>query len=358
MSRDDSMIPRGPGAALRYPFAEAPAAGQAVEVAPSVLWMRLALPVALAHVNVWAIEDGDGWAIVDTGLCLPDSVQAWEALLAGPLGGRRVTRVFVTHLHADHVGMAGWLTRRFDCPLWMTRVEYLTCRANVADSGREAPADGVRFYRRAGWDESAIEDYRSRFSRSSRMIHPLPDSFVRLEDGARLMIGAFEWRVMVGRGHTPEHACLHSEQSGILISGDQVLPRISSNVSVHPLEPNADPLGEWLASIETFRAALPDDTLVLPSHNEPFFGLHERLQRLASGVERALERLRASLAEPKRAVDVFGVLFARSIDMRDPMSRTLATGEALAYLNYLVKRGEARVEIGPDGACRYVASAA
>jgi glyoxylase-like metal-dependent hydrolase (beta-lactamase superfamily II) len=355
MNPDNSMTPQTPAASLRYPFAAPPEPGEAIEVAPSVLWMRLPLPVALAHINVWAIEDGDGWAIVDTGLCLPDAAQAWEQLLAGPLGARRVTRVFVTHLHADHVGMAGWLTRRFDCTLWMSRLEYLTCRANVADVGREAPLDGVRFYRHAGWDDAAIGDYRSRFGRFNRMIHALPESFIRLDDGARITIGGRAWHVVVGRGHTPEHACLYCPQLGVLLSGDQVLPRISSNVSVHPLEPHADPLGEWLASIDKLRAALPDDVLVLPAHNEPFFGLHDRLQRLAHGVSRSLERLRGHLAEPRRAVDVFGTLFARSVDMLDPMSRTLATGEALAFLNYLVKRDEVRCEIDADGVGWYVA---
>lgn len=357
MSSDDSLTRQAAGTTLRYPFEAVPAAGETIEAAPGVRWMRLPLPVALAHINVWAIEDHDGWAIVDTGLSLPGSEAVWEALLSGPLGGRRVTRVVVTHLHADHVGMAGWLTRRFDCPLWMTRVEYLTCRAHVADLGREAQADGVRFYRRAGWDDAAIEQYRARFGRAARMIHALPDSFCRLEDGARLQIGAHEWQVVVGRGHTPEHACLYCPALGVLISGDQVLPRISSNVSVHPIEPDADPLGEWLASIEKLHAALPGDVLVLPAHNEPFFGLHDRLQRLERGVMRGLERLRGLLCEPQRAIDVFSTLFASRVDGQDLMLYTLATGEALAYLNYLVKRGEARCETDQHGVDWYVTGA-
>jgi glyoxylase-like metal-dependent hydrolase (beta-lactamase superfamily II) len=357
MSRDNSMIPQMPGAMPRYPFDAVPGEGEAIEVAPSVLWMRLPLPVALAHINVWAIDDGDGWAIVDTGLCLPDSAHVWERLLAGPLGGRRVTRVFVTHLHADHVGMAGWFTRRFDCPLWMTRVEYLTCRANVADVGREAPLDGVNFYRRAGWDDASIEAYRKRFGRSGRMIHALPESFIRLEDGAGLSIGAHEWQVVVGRGHTPEHACLYSPQLRVLLSGDQVLPRISSNVSVHPLEPNANPLDEWLVSIEKLRASLPDDVLVLPAHNEPFLGLHDRLGRLERGMLRGLDRLRELLRVPRRAVDAFSTLFAGSVDPDDPMRYTLATGEAVAFLNYLVRRGEVRGEVDADGVCWYALAA-
>lgn len=354
MSRDDSMIPPARSAALRYPFDTSPARGEALEVAPSVHWMRMPLPVSLAHVNVWAVEDGEGWAIVDTGLYLPDSVNVWETLLAGPLRGRPVTRVLVTHLHADHVGMAGWLAQRFDCPMWMTRVEHQTCRANLAEAGREASPHGVRFYRRAGWDEAAIESYRRRFGWFGRMIHALPESCLWLEDGATISIGAYEWRVVVGRGHTPEHACLHCPELGVLISGDQVLPRISSNVSVHPAEPYADSLGDWLASIEKIRASVPGDVLVLPAHNEPFFGLHERLDRLAQGVHRGLARLRGCLAGRQRAVDVFGALFGSGVDMQDPMSRTLATGEALAYLNYLVARGEARRETDAQGVDWYI----
>ncbi|MDR5734331.1 MBL fold metallo-hydrolase [Caballeronia sp. LZ025] len=353
MSPDDSLISPASGVALRYPFDAAPPSGGALEVAPGVLWMRLPLPGSLLHVNVWAIEDGDGWAIVDTGLFAPGADAQWEALLAGPLGGRPVTRVLVTHLHADHVGMAGWLTQRFGCALWMTRVEYLTCRSNVANVGREAPPDGVRFYRRAGWDEAAIGRYRTQYGRAGRMVYALPDSFRRLEDGARLRIGENEWQVVVGRGHTPEHACLYCPALRVLVSGDQVLPRISSNVSVHPIEPHADPLGEWLESIAKLNASLPADVLVLPAHNEPFIGLHQRLERLVQGVMRGIGRLHARLCEPRRAVDLFGTLFAKSVDSNDLMHYTLATGEAMAFLNFLVTRNEARVHCDSHGVLWY-----
>lgn len=352
-NRDEPMTP--PAAArLRYPLDAVPLDDGAVEVAPGVLWMRLPVPGSLTHINVWAIEDGDGWAIVDTGLSVPGADVRWEALLGGPLGGRRVTRVLVTHLHADHVGMAGWLTQRFDCSLWMTRIEYLTCRSNVADVGREAPRDGIRFYRRAGWDDATIVRYRERFGRFARMIGALPDSFCRLEEGARLRIGAHDWQIVIGRGHTPEHACLHCPALRVLISGDQVLPRISSNVSVHPIEPNADPLGEWLASIARLKTSIPADVLVLPAHNEPFRGLHDRLDRLEYGVLRGLERLRDRLRDgPKRAVDVFGTLFASRVDTDDPMRYTLATGEALAFLNFLVVRGQASGRCDAQGVMWY-----
>jgi glyoxylase-like metal-dependent hydrolase (beta-lactamase superfamily II) len=341
------------GLGLSYPCGTPPEPGHGREIVPGVRWLRMHLPWALAHINLYAIADDGGWAIVDTGAQTREALANWTRALAAEdaLGGQRITRVFVTHMHPDHVGMAGWLTRRFEARLWMTRLEYLTCRTLVADTGREAPDDGVRFYRRAGWNDEAIEHYRVRFGSFGRVVHTLPDSFRRLHDGERLRIGAHEWRVIVGNGHSPEHACLHNEELKLLISGDQVLPRISSNVSVFPTEPEADPLADWIASIAKLRAAVPDDVLVMPSHGEPFRGLHARLDRLASGHEKSLTRLRRALVEPKRAIDVFGALFARPIEGAELLG--MATGESIAHLNHLVARGEASRELGADGALRY-----
>jgi len=345
-------------APLHYPFDRVPAPGGAIEVAPGVLWMRLDLPGPLNHINLWALADEDGWTIVDTGLYGPQSILAWEALLAGPLRGRPVRRVVATHLHPDHAGMAGWLTQRFDCRLWMTRLDYLHCKAMVSDTGREAPMDAIRFYQRAGWGEDAIAAYRGRFGRFGRMFHAFPDSFRRIAEGQWLEIGGHRWQVVIGRGHTPEHACLLCPASQLLISGDQVLPRISSNVSVHATEPDANPLGEWLDSIRTLRETLPANVLVLPAHNEPFHGLHERLTQLERGVGNGLDRLRAAMTAPRRAVDVFGALFRREIRSDDTSTYGLATGEAIAHLNYLVHAGEASIETDGDGVLWYMLTAA
>ncbi len=325
---------------LVYPFESPPAPGQQLEVAKGVVWIRLPLPFQLNHINVWALEDEGGWAVVDTGMHTDDTVTAWRALFARAADTRPLTRLLATHMHPDHIGMAGWLAKKFNCRLWMTQLEYLNCRVLAADTGREAPADALDFYRKAGWSDASIEHYQTRFGNFGKRIFALPQSYRRITDGEDIAIGKHRWRVIVGRGHSPEHACFYSAELKLLISGDQVLPKISSNVSVHPTEPDADPMRQWLESLAKIKREVPDDVLVLPSHNDCFRGLHARLDYLAASQLRTLDRLRRTLKEPKRAVDVFSALFGRAIDQTDTGLLNLATGESLACLNYLVHRAE------------------
>jgi glyoxylase-like metal-dependent hydrolase (beta-lactamase superfamily II) len=315
------------------------------------MWLRMPLPFAgLNHINVWALEDDAGWTLADTGMQTADTASYWQQAFAGALARRPVRRVICTHMHPDHIGMAGWLTRQFDCRLWTTRLEYLTCRVLVADTGREAPPDGLRFYHAAGWDEEALAAYKARFGGFGKAVYTLPDSYRRIVDGEELNIGGRVWRAVIGRGHSPEHLCLHCPTLRVLISGDQVLPRITSNVSVFPTEPEANPLEEWLESLAAIRGRVPDEVLVLPSHNEPFRGLHARLAALIDGHEQRLARMHEELTQPKRAVDVFGVLFRRRVgaDML-----IMATGESVAHLNCLVARHQAVREIDPSGVAWY-----
>jgi glyoxylase-like metal-dependent hydrolase (beta-lactamase superfamily II) len=334
---------------LDYPFGEkVPEVGETIEVAPNVFWLRMPLPFSLQWINLWLIDDGErGWTIVDTGMPLEETKQAWRQIFERQLNGRSVWRIIVTHMHPDHIGNAGWLSRKFpDAQLWISRLEYVSCRMLIADTGREAPEAGVNFYKRAGWTEPQIDVYRSRFGSFGRAISRLPDAYHRLQDGEQFEMGGDTWQVIMGNGHSPEHACLLCEAKNVLISGDQLLPKISSNVSVHPTEPDEDPLSDWLNSCEKLRGAVPEDVLVLPAHNEPFVGAHPRLDHLIRGHHVALKRLKQRLGQsPKRAVDTFLAVFGRSIG-DDQLS--MATGEAIAHLNYLVRSGEAVAE--PDEA--------
>jgi glyoxylase-like metal-dependent hydrolase (beta-lactamase superfamily II) len=328
---------------LTYPLGRAgPGPGEVVAIADGVGWTRSPVPGSLNHINLWILDDGEGVALVDSGLDIPPAREAWDALFAGPLAGRTVTRVICTHFHPDHLGLAGWLTERFGVRLWMTRGEWLFARMLTTDVRKEPPAEAIAYWRAAGWsDERIAAEAEKGWGRFASVVSPVPLSMVRLQDGDRLAVGARTWRIVVGSGHSPEHACLVDDEAKLMIAGDQVLPRITSNVSLSLSEPEADPLGEWLASIAKLKG-LPDDLLVLPSHGEPFTGLHARLDALAAGHHGRLDALHAHLAEPRRALDCFSILFGRKIE---DSSLGLATGEAMAHLRWLEVAGKATREI-------------
>ena len=340
---------------LHYPFNEPPPHGEPTLVADGVYWLRMPLPFTLDHINLYLLRDGAGWTIVDTGIRGPETMAHWEGVLRDFFAGAPVTRVIATHMHPDHVGQAGWLTRHCRVDLWMTRTEFLTCKVLAGDGPADVPQDALRFYRECGFDDHQIGIYTQRFGRFGALIEPLPAGYRRLRDGQVLDIDGAHWEIVVGRGHSPEHACLYCAQRGVLISGDQVLPRISSNVSVFPTEPLADPLAEFLDACDELRTRVPDEVLVLPSHNEPFTGLHARLQALIGGHHDGLARLHALCAQPQRVVDVFPALFRRTIDAGNLM---LATGESCAHLNYLHARGVLAVMPHADGALRFTQCAA
>ena len=328
--------------ALTYPFGDrAPAPGELAAVAPGVGWWRAPMWGPLKHVNGYVLEDGDGVTVIDTGAKTDETIAAWKALLAGPLAGRAIARVLVTHMHPDHVGLAGWLCREHAAPLLMTRTEWLMVRMLTADRRDEVPPEMVAFWRAAGWGEEQVARASQHgWGNFARIVSHLPLGFTRIRDGETLTVGGSEWRVVTGSGHSPEHACLLDEERRILIAGDQVLPRISSNVSLTVSEPHADPLGEWLASIAKLKH-LPDDLLVLPGHGDPFHGLHARLDELDAEHRQRLDTLEGHLAEPRRAVDCFAALFRRPIG---PDVLGMATGESLAHLRRLEVEGRARRE--------------
>lgn len=324
----------------KSPYPAPPEWGQAVEIAEGVLWARLPLPFSgLDHVNVYALADDGGWTIIDTGVRSNKGKTIWQGLLDGPLGGKPIRRVIVTHHHPDHIGLAGWFVARFDVPLLTSRTAFFLARMLQLDHWEVPPPEAERFYLSAGYDEAAMAAYRQRAPFNfSVSVEKLPLGFTRLQAGERLRIGGAEWQVMQGDGHAPEHLVFYRAADRVLLSGDQVLPGISSNLGAYPTEPLADTVGDWVRSCAQLRDSLPDDVLVLPGHREPFRGLHFRLNQLIDNHEAALLRLEAWLSEPRTVVECFPAIYKRPIGDEEV---GLATVEALAHLNYLLLRGRA-----------------
>ena len=328
---------------IAYPFgSDGPAPGVVRDIADGLGWLRLEVPGPLRHVNCWLIDGaGNDLTIVDTGMDTRGARDGWTAAFAGALAGRRVERVIGTHFHPDHIGLAGWLCDREDAPLWMTRGEWFTGRLVEAQAALPADPAFLDFWRMAGWSDAQLATLAAGGWRIFReFVTPMPFSYRRIVEGETLALGAREWRIVTGCGHSPEHACLLDEAAGILISGDQVLPRISSNISLGPIEPEGDPLGDWLRSIAKLKL-LPGDLLVLPGHGEPFTGLHVRLDALAAEHHQRLDDLEQALERHARAVDCFTTLFSRPIG--DDMIG-MATGETLAHLRHLEVEGRAKRE--------------
>lgn len=320
-------------AVLDYPIADVPEAGALVEVAPGVRWLRMPLPFALDHINLWILDDGDGVALVDTGVANDATRALWEQLLAGPLAGRAVSRVICTHFHPDHMGLAGWLCPRLKAPLWATLGDWAYGSMLAHDATVAFVDNQVDFYRAAGLDGALLEEVRRRGNPYASRVVPMPAALRRITDGERFTIGGRTWEVVVGRGHAPEHAALWCPDLDLLISGDQVLPRISPNVSVWPQEPDADPLSLFIDSLSAIKARVPDSVLVLPSHGRPFKGLHARIDELLSHHDDRLADTLAACATPQRGVDLVPVLFKRELDTHQTF---FAVGEALSHLHRLV----------------------
>jgi glyoxylase-like metal-dependent hydrolase (beta-lactamase superfamily II) len=340
----------GTATPLHYPVAAAPPPGEILTVAPGVHWLRMPLPFALNHINLWLLDDGPGWTIVDTGYASPDTRAHWERIFASSLGGRPVTRIIVTHYHPDHIGLAGWLAGRWDAVFATTEKEWLNARMLSRDEGDDIAGIGRDFARRAGLDDAFATLFSERQKSYRRGVAGVPPAFFRLEDGAEVTIGGRLWRVVIGEGHAPEHACLHCAELGVLIAGDQVLPRISPNVSVSLHEPAGDPLDRFLASLARIRRLVPPDTLVLPSHNLPFYGLHTRIDELLAHHRARCGEILEACVRPMSAAELLPTLFRRPLDRHQT---GFAVGEALAHLNYLKGQGTIVSARDPAGIERY-----
>jgi len=344
-----AAVPLSPPPGLSFPFAQAPAGGAWREVASGVFWVRMPLPFALDHINLWVLRDGAGWTLVDTGLNSQATRSLWDEISANALAGQPVRRVLVTHFHPDHFGLAGWLTARFGAELWITESEYTTARVVYAQLEGFTNDSAAALFAQHGLDEARQEAVRTRKHSYRHAISEPPASFRRLLDGDRLEIDGRVWLVVVGYGHAPEHAALYCEELGILISGDMVLPRISTNVSVWACEPEGDPLELFLRSVKHY-AALPEPSLVLPSHGLPFYGLRERASALLEHHRLRLDDVLTACQRPASAADIVPVLFRRQLDNHQI---AFAMGEAIAHLNHLLRQRRVVREADADGVLRF-----
>lgn len=331
-------LTRTPGETLRFPFESMPDFGELTEIREGILWTRIPLPYRLDHVNIFLVRDTDGWVVIDTGIQTNEAIGVWEQLFSGALKGEKITRVVVTHYHPDHIGLAGWLCGRFQAPLLTSFSSYMGCQVISLGSNEDLTRHSFDFYLSHGMTEEGAGITAIQGNDYLRRVGELPMSFLRLVMLDVLEIGDRSFRVLVGDGHAPEQVMLHCEEEKLLFAADQVLEKISPNVSVFAREPNGDPLGHYLRSLRLMRAEIPDDVLVLPGHRRPFFGLHERCLELEEHHEDRCDRIRAACAErPNAVAELVPALFPRALD---PHQMSFAFTETLAHVNRLVRRGE------------------
>ena len=341
---------------LHYPLGEAmPESGHAIEVAPGMKWLRIGLPFALNHINLWLLRDNlngqDGWTVVDCCIDRPESRAQWEQVFVNALEGLPIVRVIVTHMHPDHVGLAHWLCKRWNVMLWMSGTDYNVVRmACSPDSGFDG-LESAQFFAKHGLvDPVSQEKLKARSIYFTSLVPDVPRSYRRMMDGDIITIGIHRFRAISGYGHAPEHIALYCEASKILIGGDMMLPRISTNVSVYNIEPESNALQLFLDSIDKFAPCAPD-TLALPSHGKPFVGIHERIQQLHDHhADRLAEVMETCSIRPSSAADVLPVMFKRELDLHQT---TFAMGEVIAHLHYLWFKGELKREFCTDGVYRF-----
>lgn len=346
---------------LSYPHADQlPALGESIEVAAGVRWVRMHLPFALDHINLWLLRDEidgrQGWTAVDCGVDNEETRAAWNDVFETQLDGLPILRLIVTHMHPDHIGLAHWLTDRWstpdsECRMWISAGDFLSAKLAVDGS---FPVGGVEaaafFYSHGLTDDESQQKIKARGDHYRSLVPSLPTRHRRLLDGMKLSIGGREWLCHVGYGHAPEHMSIECRELGVLISGDMVLPRISTNISVSNVEPESDALALYLESIERMRA-LPADTLVLPSHGRPFRGMHIRIDQLQDHHRlRLAEVLEACAQNPGSATDMLMVLFKRKLDMHQT---SFAMGESVAHLNALWHGGKMTRRLDADGVYRF-----
>ncbi|WP_323785706.1 MBL fold metallo-hydrolase [Thalassovita sp.] len=298
----------------------------------------MSLPFRLNHVNIYFIEDDGGWAIVDTGISNSESRAAWQALLEGPMAGQKITRVIVTHHHPDHIGNAGWLCETLGVELLTSAGSFLSF-LSLTNPSASAKADPyTHFYARHGMSTEGAKLVSTLGHGYLRMVSMPPDSYHRLYQGMDLRIGSRQFKVLTGDGHSLEQVMLYDPSDNLFLAADQVIERISPNISVFASEPAADPLGLYLKSLEQISDTVPEDALVLSGHHRPFYGLHQRRAELAQHhAERCDMIANACGPAPQSVNDLVPVLFKGKLDAHEV---SFAFSEALAHANYMAAKGD------------------
>jgi glyoxylase-like metal-dependent hydrolase (beta-lactamase superfamily II) len=342
---------------LQYPFGETlPEPAKTIELAPGVRWLRMPLPFALDHINLWLLRDCidgvDGWTIVDCGISRDEVKALWQKIFDTELDGLPVLRVVCTHMHPDHVGLAYWLCEHWQVPLFMSMTDYMTAKlwSTRTEGGASGGESAVLHFSLHGLRQpEALEQLRARSSYYSSMVPRVPNAYIRIMNNDRIAINGQDWQAIVGYGHAPEHLSLYCADNKVLISGDMVLPRISTNVSVFDYEPMANPLPLYLKSLDAYES-LPEDVLILPSHGKPFRGLHERIAQQHAHHEERLADVLLACVTPQSTHDILPVLFKRKLDLHQT---TFAMGEAIAHLHTLFFEGKLSRTVCEDGIIRF-----
>ncbi|MEO8753565.1 MAG: MBL fold metallo-hydrolase [Casimicrobiaceae bacterium] len=341
-------------ATLDYPFAAPPAPGTTTRVAPGLHWLRMPLPFALDHINLWLLEERDGFTLVDTGYGDAPTRALWENHFATTMGGRPLVRIIATHYHPDHLGNAAWLAQHFGVPVTMTQAEFLTAHAIFDQRATHGSGDTCKLFAAHGMSAEDVAAVAARGNHYQRGVPEVPSSLRRILAGDIVQAGGISWQVIPGYGHSPEHAALFAAAPNVLISGDMLLPKISTNVSVWPSDPDGDPLGRFLDSLTAFEDLRPD-ALVLPSHGLPFRGIPLRVAQLRAHHDARLAELQEAITvagSPVTAAQMVPILFRRTLDLQQ---RFFAMGEAIAHLNYLWRRDRVRRTLANDGTLRFAA---
>lgn len=336
---------------MDYPFEGTPEPGKKFTVCEGIDWIRMPLPFALDHVNCWLLGDPGSQVLIDTGVNDKNTRDNWQDLFHDI--GQWPEHLLVTHFHPDHMGLAGWIGEKIAGELLGSDIEINTAITLYGIESEDYESIYAKWYSCNGLPQSTCDAVRSNGNTYKGKVFSLPEKarWRLLTDGQKVKLAGRDYRVIVGRGHAPDMIMLYREDDHVLIAADQVLPRITPNVSVMPQLADNNPLQSFLHTLTTLEA-LPDDTLVLPSHGKPFKGLKQRLAYLKRHHELRLDEIWQACKQPCSAYELFVVLFSRELDAQQT---SFALGETLAHLHYLEQQG--RVQRVMEGAiARFVST--